>query len=186
MSRIVAPSFQETLRIGKMQRYQMDYYEPNSIVGRYFRSRRTHKWQKITKPNLVTTAGQGRALDLLFNLSSITLITPFVGLVSGATPTFNVADTLASHAGWTEFTSYSGNRKTYTGVRSGNDVTNAASVASFTMSGSGTIGGAFLATVNTGTSGTLISEADGDGDEVVASAGVLEVIGLWSLDDDGV
>lgn len=69
------------------------------------------------------------------------------------------ADTMSSHAGWTENTSYSeGARQTITlGTVASQSVDNSASKAVFTMSGSATIGGVFVTTDSTkgGTSGTL-------------------------------
>lgn len=81
----------------------------------------------------------------------------FVGLLS-ATPTVAAADTLASHAGWTEVTAYDEvNRVAWVdGGESGQSITNSASPAVFTISANGTtMGGAFLAGVNTGTAGRL-------------------------------
>jgi hypothetical protein len=60
-----------------------------------------------------------------------------------------------------------------------------ASAVSFTISGSGgTVAGAFLCTVSSGTSGVLFSEADfqSPGDRVVVSGDTLNVTYTFSLD----
>lgn len=95
----------------------------------------------------------------------------YMGLTDG-TPTVAAGDTLASHAGWTEVTAYTGNRPLWDKTLSGVSMTNSGSTASFTgFTGSGTIGGLFLATVNTGTTGSLISAvAFTEGDQSYTSA----------------
>lgn len=105
--------------------------------------------------NLVTNEGLDHLLDV--TLSGATQDTTwFVGLTDG-TPTVAAGDTLASHAGWTEVTAYSGDRKAWTdgGVAS-QSVDNSASGAEFTINAdSTTIGGAFLSGAETGTTGVL-------------------------------
>lgn len=113
------------------------------------------KWSDIFH-NIVVNQGLDDLLDV--TLSGGTQDTTwFVGLVS-ATPTVAAGDTLASHAGWTEVTAYDEvNRVAWVdaGV-SGQSITNSASPAVFTISANGTtMGGAFLAGVNTGTAGRL-------------------------------
>ena len=106
----------------------------------------------------------------------------------GSGTTFAAADTLASHAGWTEFTNYSGARKalTFGTATTANPsvISNTASPSAFTISGAGgTVAGAFLCTVSSGTSGTLFSEADfqSPGDRVVVSGDTLNVVYTFSL-----
>lgn len=116
------------------------------------------RWKEEVE-NLVVNQG----LDYLHDVALLaaTQITAwFVGL-TGATPVFAAANTLASHAGWTEVTAYTGNRKSWVGVDSGTGSgTNAASKASFAINaGSTVIGGAFLASVSSGSSGTLYGGA---------------------------
>lgn len=102
----------------------------------------------------------------------------FVGLTDNS-PTVAAADTLASHAGWVEFTEYDEvNRQAWVGVAgSAGVVTNAASPATFTINAAGGgLGGAFLAGVNTGTSGTLFSgKALTGGNRIVADNDVVQV-----------
>jgi hypothetical protein len=115
----------------------------------------------------------------------------FLGLITGpaASTTFAAGDTLATHLGWTEFTDYSGTRKTMTfGTASTADpsvISNTASPASFAITGAGGIvAGAFLCTVASGTSGVLFSEADfqSPGDRTVVSGDTLNVTYTFSLD----
>lgn len=115
----------------------------------------------------------------------------YLGLVTGpgSGTTYAAADTLAIHAGWTEFTNYSGSRKAVTfGTATTADpsvISNSASPAQFSISGAGgTVAGAFLCTVSSGTSGVLFSEADfqSPGDRVVVSGDTLNVTYTFSLD----
>lgn len=108
--------------------------------------------------NLVVTAGLNELIDKTFKGSSYTAAW-YVGLTDG-TPTFDAGDTMSSHAGWVEVTAYDeATRQALTlGSVSGGSASNTASKATFTISTNGTtIGGAFLATVNTkgGSTGTL-------------------------------
>ena len=114
----------------------------------------------------------------------------FLGLVTGpgSGTTYAAADTLASKA-WTEFTNYSGSRKAVTfGTATTADpsvISNSASPSSFTITGAGgTVAGAFLCTVASGTSGVLFSEADfqAPGDRVVVATDTLNVTYTFSLD----
>jgi hypothetical protein len=115
----------------------------------------------------------------------------YLGLVTGpgSGTTFAAADTLASHAGWTESTAYAGNRKAVTfgsptsGSPSGESaISNSASPSSFVMNATVVIAGAFLASVDTGTSGILFSEGDfTGGDKSVASGDTLNVTYTFTL-----
>ena len=126
-------------------------------------------------PNLVNAVGKQLMLDTLLSGSSYTTVGPFLGLISGAAPTFAAADTMASHAGWTEFANYtvggsavrgtaSFGSAASTGVTPTNVTTKTASAITYTITGGGgTVGGCFLVTgagaVSTinDTSGTLYS-----------------------------
>lgn len=139
--------------------------------------------------NLVTNVGLQHILDILF-VSATTQIDPwYMGLVNGpgSGTSYAAADTLASHSGWTENSNYSGNRKEYVDVRSSQSVTNSASKASFSItSDSQTIAGAFLASVSTSTTGTLLCAADFSGGDKSADSGdTLEVTYTFSVADDG-
>jgi hypothetical protein len=147
------------------------------------------KWEDQMH-NLVVNVGLQDMNDKYFKGSSYTAAF-YLGLVTGpgSGTTYAAGDTLASHAGWTEFTNYSGSRKAVTfGTATTADpsvIDNSASPAQFVISGAGgTVAGAFLCTVSSGTSGTLFSEADfqSPGDRVVVSGDTLNVTYTFSLD----
>jgi hypothetical protein len=126
--------------------------------------------------NLVTTQG----LNYILATGAVTAIAKYVGLVDGATaPTFAAGDTLASHAGWTENTGYSQTaRPTISwGSPSGGSVASSAA-ATFSITASGTIAGAFTADNSAigGTTGNLYSEgAFSAGNAPVAAGYTLDV-----------
>ena len=115
----------------------------------------------------------------------------YLGLITGpgSSTSYAAADTLASHAGWSEFTDYSGARKAVTfGTATTADpsvISNSASPAQFSITGAGgSVAGAFLCTVSSGTSGILFSEADfqSPGDRTVVSGDTLNVTYTFNLD----
>jgi len=116
------------------------------------------KWEE-TVENIVTNAGLNDILDKYLKGSAYTAA--WYVLLTDGTPTVNAADTLASHAGWTEVTAYTGDRKALTlGSVASQSVDNSASKASFAINAdSTTIGGAGICTAETGTSGVLYSVA---------------------------
>jgi hypothetical protein len=146
------------------------------------------KWEE-SMHNLVVNEGLVDMNTKYFKGSSYTAAF-FLGLVTGpgSGTTYAAGDTLASHAGWTEFTNYSGSRKVVTfGTATVADpsVLATSSAVGFTISGAGgTVAGAFLCTVASGTSGVLFSEADfqSPGDRVVVSGDTLNVTYTFSLD----
>lgn len=146
------------------------------------------KWE-TTEHNLVVNEGLQNMNTEYFKGSTYSA-SFFLGLITGpgSGTTFAAADTLASKA-WTEFTDYSGARKVVTfGTATTADpsvITNSASPSSFTISGAGgTVAGAFLCTVSSGTSGVLFSESDfqSPGDRVVVAGDTLNVTYTFSLD----
>lgn len=113
------------------------------------------KWRERIE-NLVTTVGKTDLIDKYFKGSAYTAGF-FMGLKG--TGTAAVGDTLASHAGWAEVTPYAGNRPAITfGTTSAGS--NTATAVSYTINATATVAGAFVATVNTGTAGTLYSAGD--------------------------
>lgn len=118
----------------------------------------------------------------------------YLGLVSGATsPTYAAADTLASHAGWTELvpgTAYTGNRiaavfnAASPTLADPSVVTNSVAPSAFPMLVNGTVvAGAFLTTAATGTSGVLFSAGSfTGGNKSVDSGDTLNVTYTFSLD----
>lgn len=146
------------------------------------------KWEETTH-NLVVNEGLAYMNDTFFSGSGYTK-SLYLGLIEGpgSGTSYAAGDTLASHSGWTEFTNYSGARKSVTmGSATSADpsVITTASAVSFSISSSGgTVAGAFLCTVSSGTSGVLFSEADfqSPGDRVVVSGDTLNVTYTFSLD----
>jgi hypothetical protein len=147
------------------------------------------KWEDQMH-NLVVNEGLQNMNTQYFKGSTYTAAF-FLGLITGpgSGTTYAAADTLASHAGWTEYTDYSGARKAVTfGTATTADpsvISNSASPASFTISGAGgVVAGAFLCTVDSGTSGVLFSEADfqSPGDRTVVAGDTLNVTYTFSLD----
>lgn len=133
------------------------------------------KWEE-SFPNLVNAVGKQLMLDTLLRTSgTYTTVGPFLGLISGASPTFTAADTMLSHSGWTEFVNYtvggSAVRGTAvfaaassSGTTPSNVTTSTASAITYTITGAGgTVGGCFLVTgsgavsTQSSTAGTLYS-----------------------------
>jgi hypothetical protein len=144
------------------------------------------KWTD-TFHNLVMNEGVQDMNTQYFKGAAYTA-SPFLGLVTGpgSGTTFAAADTLASHAGWTESVAYSGSRKavTFGTATTANPsvISNSASPASFAMNATVTIAGAFLCTVASGTSGVLFSAGDfTGGDKFVDSGDTLNVTYTFSL-----
>ena len=132
------------------------------------------KWEEKF-PNLVNAVGKQLMLDTLLSGSAYTTVGPYLGLISGASPTFLAADTMTSHAGWTEFVNYtvggsavrgtaSFASATSSGLSPSNVTTKTASAITYTITGAGgTVGGCFLVTgpsassTQSNTGGTLYS-----------------------------
>jgi len=131
------------------------------------------KWIEKSK-NLVVTEGLQAVLDV-YLLNGTQDTTHFIGL-SDSSSSYAAGDTLASHAGWTEFDEYTGTRQAYVGVRSSQTVSNTASPASFPITGAGGgVGGAFLCGVTSGTSGVLTSGSALGADRTVASGDTVNI-----------
>ena len=144
------------------------------------------KWTD-TFHNLVMNGGLANMNGVYFGAGAQST-TWYLGLVTGpgSGTTYAAGDTLASHAGWTENTDYTGNRKavTFGSATTANPsvISNSASPSSFAMSGTATIAGAFLCNVASGTSGVLFSAGDfTGGDKSVASGDTLNVTYTFSL-----
>jgi hypothetical protein len=140
-------------------------------------------------PNLVVNAGLKLMNDTFFAGSAYTAVW-YLGLITGpgSGTTFAASDTMSSHIGWTEDTTYSNtNRPTVTfGAASLADPSViATSATSFTINGATTVAGAFLTTNNTkgGTTGTLFSASDfTGGDRILASGDTLNVTYTFTLE----
>lgn len=144
------------------------------------------KWS-AEESNLVVNVGLQYMAGVA--LTSTTQITTwYIGLYgAGASNTPAATDTLATHGGWTEVTPYSGSRPaaSFAAATNANPsvVTNSASPASFSINATQTVGGAFLCSAASGTTGTLFSAADfqSPGDRSVVSGDTLNVTYSFSL-----
>ena len=128
--------------------------------------------------NLVTNEGLNDNLDKYLKGSTYTAAF-YVGLTDG-TPTVNAADTMSSHAGWTEVTDYSESTREalVLGTVASQSVDNSASKASYSINATATVGGAFITTVSTkgGTTGVLYGVgAFSGGDKSVDNGDTLNV-----------
>jgi hypothetical protein len=139
------------------------------------------KWE-TTADNLVVNQGLQNLLDNTFG-------TYYVGLTASS-PSPAAGDTMASHAGWTEFTNYDeAARQLFNSARTAQTESNSANKAVFTCSSdSSTIGGSFLATNSTkgGSTGDLFSCAAFDtGDKSADDDDVINVQYDVTASDDG-
>ena len=141
------------------------------------------RWEEHAD-NLITNEGLDHILDVV--LHGTTPVSPwYVGLKNAGAAA--AADTLASHAAWTENTNYTGDRQEYVeAAASSQSTTNSANKASFPItSDSQTIAGAFLASAATGTSGTLLCVVDFASAKSADNGDTLEVTYTISAADDG-
>lgn len=132
------------------------------------------KWVEVAK-NLIVNQGLNHALDVLFH-GATPVSTWYIGLKGVGSVA--AGDTLASHSGWTENSSYEGNRKEFNeAAASGQSITNSANKAQYVFNADDQpIAGAFLCSVANGTSGTLFSVVDFTGGSKTCDSGdTLEV-----------
>ena len=133
------------------------------------------KWRDVIN-NLVTTVGKNDLLDKYLKGSSYTQ-TIRMGLKGSGSA--NAADTQSSHAGWSELTDYTGNRKDVTmgSASSGSSVSPA---QSFAITGTMTVAGCFInnggSATKADTTGVLFSAGDfSGGNKSVGSGDTLNV-----------
>lgn len=148
------------------------------------------KWESKS-PNLVVNQGL-QDMNSKYFLGSGYTATWYVGIYGAAASNNPAAsDTAALHPGWTEVTAYSqSNRPTAVfatpSLADPSVITNTASTATFSITSTVTVGGAFLISNNTkgGTSGVLFSAADfqAPGDRLMVSGDTLQVTYQFSLD----
>lgn len=140
-------------------------------VGGRFTVEAVRDGQRLWKEsfdNIVVNEGIQAALD-----SGIVGSTWYVGLLGNYTPV--AGSTLAA---LTEVTAYTeGARQVWTKTRSAQTVSNSASVASFTINADSTVVyGAFLASANSGTVGTMLAGAQfGGGAKTLDTNDVLNI-----------
>lgn len=149
-------------------------------------------WEE-TIDNVVCTVGKNLMLQTALTGSAYTVTGPYMGLISSVSYTaVNAADTMTSHAGWLE--AGGANAPTFAargtpafGTASAGAIS-LSSATSFTMTGAGTLVGAFIVygtgAVNTvgNTSGTLLSAgAFTGGNQPVNSGNIVQVSYSLSL-----
>lgn len=119
------------------------------------------KWRE-TKNNLVTTDGLNDLVSKYFKGSGYSA-SWYLGLKGSGSAA--AGDTLSSHSGWSEVSSYTGNRPqlTFGSVSSG---ACSASDITYSINGDVTIAGGFVCSVASGTSGVLYSVAAFNGSVV--------------------
>lgn len=134
--------------------------------------------------NMTTNAGLNHQIGV--ELAAVSKeSTWYLGLINNAGFTNLAAgDTSSSHTGWTELTDYSeGVRQTWTpGSVASQQVTNP-TPASFTISGTVSINGAFLISNSTkgGTTGTLFATGSFGAPQSLIAANVLQVTYTYSM-----
>lgn len=135
------------------------------------------KWSETFK-NLVTTVGKNDLLDKYLSGSSYTAAW-YLGLVNGSSsPTYDAADTMSSHAGWTEVTAYSESTRPAPSFNAASGGSKSSSATAFSINGTATVAGAFLTSNSTksGTSGILYSAGNfSGGNRSVVSGDTLNV-----------
>lgn len=144
----------------------------------------TLKWEDVAD-NLVVTQGRTDLLERYFRGASYTAAW-FVGLIDSVGWSAIVAgDTAASHAGWTEATTYTeGTRPAFSpAAASAGSLDNSASKATFSINATKTIKGAFVISNATkgGTTGVLYNAAlFGAGDRGVGNGDTLAVTATFT------
>lgn len=132
--------------------HRVEHWRKGSLLNVY--------WAK----NDITTAGKNKLFDTMFNAATQTAAANWVaGLINNSGFTgYNVADTMSSHSGWTEWTAYSQSARVQWGQGSASaaTITNGSPMV-FDINGTGTIKGLFITTDSTksGTTGLLWSAA---------------------------
>lgn len=140
------------------------------------------KWEE-TAHNIVTNAGLNHILDVVLHAQAQTTVW-YVGLK--ATGAVAAGDTLPSHAGWAEATEYAGTRKEFVEATAAQQMSNTAAPATFAISTDVTVAGAFLASTDAGTTGTLLCAVDFASEKVASSGDSLSVSYTITAADDGV
>lgn len=133
----------------------------------HFRQMKSGTMQRINVmkfANDIVNVGRNLILNVMFfDATQIAANSWFSGLISNASySALNNADTMSSHGGWTEFTSYSQSTRPLWGQGSSTSqsMTNSSPIV-YSINGSGTVKGLFITSNSTksGTTGTLWATA---------------------------
>lgn len=145
---------------------QVEHVRDGEVIGVYNTS------------NGIVDVGLNHLLDVGFRNQTQTA-TWYMGLINNSGfSALAAADTMSSHAGWTEFTTYSESvRSTWTPAAAASRSIQNTTAVEFTITGTGTIKGVFLTTVDTkgGTTGTLWATASFASTVSVVNGDVLKV-----------
>lgn len=147
------------------------------------------KWKEIIE-NIVVNQGLDSTLSSHFGGSSVA---PWYLGLTQASPTGAAGDTLSSHAGWNENTTYSEStrRQFNPGVVSSQSLSNSANRAQFSINGNTVVGGAFLTndSVKGGATANKVLYSVGafsGGNRSLVNGDTLNVQATFSQADDGV
>ena len=147
--------------VERARRLEPDHFQPKGkFVVEHFRDGKLIGTHEL--PNGIVDVGINHILEVEFN-GGTQVTTWYIGIIDNASfSALAAADTMASHAGWIEVTTYDeATRPEWTaGTAAARAITNAVSV-DFTISATKTLKGIFITTQNTkgGTTGTLWSTA---------------------------
>ena len=133
------------------------------------------KWQDEVH-NLVVNEGLLHTLDVVLGATAKTA-TWYIGLTN-ATPVFAAANTMVTHAGWTENVAYAAATRPALAFAAAATNSIAATQVSFAINGTGTAGGAFITSDNakSGTTGLLYGgNAFNGGNKAVDNGDTLNV-----------
>lgn len=146
----------------------------------YMKSLTEVKWDSLAH-NTVATVGKNAMFDNgILGASAYTKVGPFMGLIGAVSySAISAADTMSSHAGWTEAgtanaPTYTSPRKTISFSAASAGSTGPSSAPVFAMTGTGTVKGVFIA-CHTGAVSTIDN-----------TAGTLWSAGLFSGGDQAV
>lgn len=108
--------------------------------------------------NAITNVGKTDMLNDYLGTGGLAGGQWFFGLIDNAAfSSTNVADTLASHSGWTELLNYSGNRPAWPAGIAANKIIDSAGNAVFTFNAAGSVKGFLVASAASGAVGILWS-----------------------------
>lgn len=128
--------------------------------------------------NGVTNVGKNHILDSTFNAAS-QVTSWYIGLIdSSGYSALAAGDTMSSHAGWNEFTTYSeGTRTEWAPDAAASQAITNGTPATFSITGTGTLKGIFVASNSTksGTTGTLWATALFASDVDVINTDILRI-----------
>lgn len=124
--------------------------------------------------NTVVTVGKNILISTLLTGSAYTVTGPYMGLITATGfSAISASDTMASHTGWSESTTYGSTRPTMSfSAASGGSITTSAAV-NYTSTGTDTIEGAFVVL------GSGASNVEGNTGGTLFSAGTFSATQPW-------